>query len=47
MSASWANVEKAGRMLGWSPKFTLDKGVLQVVKWYQQEYEWASQVSIE
>jgi len=47
MSASWANVEKAKRLLGWGPKFTLDKGVLRVVKWYQQEHEWASQVSIE
>ncbi len=46
MSASWANVEKAKHLLGWSPKFTLDEGILQVVKWYQQEYEWASQVSI-
>jgi len=47
MSASWANVEKAKHLLGWSPKFTLDEGILQVVEWYQQEYEWASQVSIE
>jgi len=47
MSASWANVEKAKNLLGWSPKFTLDEGIQQVVNWYQQEYEWASQVSIE
>jgi nucleoside-diphosphate-sugar epimerase len=47
MSASWANVDKAKRMLGWVPKFTLDEGILQVVKWYRQEHEWASQVSIE
>jgi len=47
MSASWANVEKAKRLLEWSPKFTLDEGIQQVFKWYQQEHEWASQVSIE
>lgn len=47
MSVSWANVEKAKRMLGWSPKFTLDEGIQQVVNWYQQEYDWASQVSTE
>ena len=47
MSASWANVEKAKRLLGWGPKFTLDEGIQQVVKWYQQEHVWASQVSIE
>jgi UDP-glucuronate 4-epimerase len=47
MSVSWANVEKAKRVLGWSPKFTLDEGIQQVVNWYQQEYDWASQVSTE
>jgi nucleoside-diphosphate-sugar epimerase len=47
MSVSWANVEKAKRMLGWSPKFTLDEGIQQVVNWYQQEYDWASQVNTE
>ncbi|MDO9546231.1 MAG: GDP-mannose 4,6-dehydratase [Pelolinea sp.] len=47
MSASWANVEKAKRLLGWSPKFTLDEGIQQVANWYQQEYDWASQVSTE
>jgi nucleoside-diphosphate-sugar epimerase len=47
MSASWANVEKAERLLGWSPKIGLDEGIMQVVKWYQQEHKWASQVSTE
>jgi UDP-glucuronate 4-epimerase len=47
MSASWANVEKAKQMLGWSPKVSLDEGIQQVVNWYQQENDWASQVSTE
>jgi len=47
MSASWANVEKARHLLGWSPKIGLDEGITQVVKWYQQEHEWASKVSTE
>lgn len=47
MSASWASVEKAKQILGWSPKVELDEGVQQVVNWYQQEYDWASQVSTE
>lgn len=47
MSASWANVKKAKRLLGWSPKVSLDEGIKQVVKWYQQEHDWASQVSTE
>ena len=47
MSASWADVRKAKNLLGWSPKFTLDQGIQEVVNWYQQENSWASQVSVE
>ena len=47
MSASWADVSKAKKLLGWSPKFTLDSGIAEVVRWYQQENSWASQVNIE
>jgi UDP-glucuronate 4-epimerase len=47
MSASLANVEKAKLMLGWSPKVSLDEGIQQVTNWYQQENDWASQVSTE
>ena len=47
MSASWADVSKAKQLLGWNPKFTLDSGIAEVVRWYQQENSWASQVNIE
>ena len=47
MSASWADVEKARTLLGWSPKFTLDQGIREVVRWYKEENSWASQVSVE
>ena len=46
MSASWADVSKAKKLLGWSPKFNLDQGIQQVVEWYQQEKDWVSQVSV-
>lgn len=41
---NWANVEKAGRMLGWEPQVSLDEGVTRLVNWYQQERSWTSQV---
>jgi len=47
MSASWADVSKANKLLGWEPQFTLDKGIQEVSRWYQQENSWASQVSVE
>jgi nucleoside-diphosphate-sugar epimerase len=47
MSASWADTTKARQLLGWEPAFTLDEGIRKVSEWYQQEYDWASQVKTE
>ena len=47
MSASWADTAKAQRLLGWKPQVSLDDGIRNVVAWYQQEYDWASQVDTE
>ena len=47
MSASWADTSKAKELLGWEPAFTLDEGIREVSEWYQQEYDWASQVNTE
>ena len=44
MLANWANVEKAGRLLGWRPQVNLDQGVSNLVSWYQAERTWAIQV---
>ena len=42
--ATWANVEKAGRLLGWEPKVSLAEGIARSVDWYYAERSWASQV---
>ena len=47
MSASWADVSKAKRLLGWEPRVELDEGIRAVVDWYRQEHAWASQVDTE
>lgn len=44
MLASWANVEKAKRLLGWTPQVPLQQGVANLVEWYRAEREWACQV---
>ena len=35
MSASWADVGKAKRLLGWEPLVGLDEGIRNVVDWYR------------
>jgi UDP-glucuronate 4-epimerase len=47
MTSSWANVEKAGRLLGWEPQVNLEEGIRRLVDWYQAERAWASQVATE
>jgi nucleoside-diphosphate-sugar epimerase len=45
MQANQADVEKAGRLLGWEPAVPLQEGVARMVAWYMAEREWASQIS--
>ena len=47
MSASWADTQKARQLLGWKPQVSLDEGIRNLVDWYQEEYNWASQVDTE
>ena len=44
MRANWADVTKAGELLGWEPQFTLRSGIEKLVEWYNAEREWASQI---
>lgn len=44
MWANWANVEKAGRLLGWEPQITLREGMQRTVDWYNAERGWAAQI---
>jgi len=41
MFANWANVEKAGRLLGWEPQVSLRQGIERTIEWYNAEREWA------
>ena len=45
MTANWASVEKAKRLLGWEPSVSLKEGVARMVDWYRSERDWASQVN--
>jgi nucleoside-diphosphate-sugar epimerase len=47
MHANWANVNKAEKLIGWSPQVSLREGVDKLVTWYREERDWASQVRTE
>lgn len=44
MRSNWADVTKAGQLLGWEPQFNLRSGIEKLVEWYNAEREWASQI---
>jgi len=44
MFTNWADVSKAGELLGWEPQFNMRAGVEKLVDWYHAEREWASQI---
>lgn len=44
MFTNWADVSKAGQLLGWEPQFGMRAGVEKLVEWYNAEREWASKI---
>jgi len=43
--ATWANISKAGELLGWEPQTGLDDGLAACVRWYLNQREWAKDLS--
>ncbi|HEX2993769.1 MAG TPA: NAD-dependent epimerase/dehydratase family protein [Anaerolineales bacterium] len=44
MFTNWADVSKAGALLGWEPQFDMRAGAEKLVEWYNAEREWASRI---
>lgn len=44
--ATWADVSKAERLLGWRSQVTYTEGIARLVAWYQANREWASQIEL-
>ena len=37
---TWADIAKAGRLLGWQPEVPLDEGLRRSVEWYRANRDW-------
>ena len=44
--ATWADIGKAGRLLGREPRMSFEAGVAQRVDWYRANRAWASQIEV-
>lgn len=41
---TWANVEKAHRLLGWRPQVNQEQGIEKTIAWYRANESWASKI---
>lgn len=46
MKATWADISKAKRILGWFPKVGLEEGIDRTVGWYLANKPWISKIKI-
>ncbi|MDE0331708.1 MAG: NAD-dependent epimerase/dehydratase family protein [Nitrospinae bacterium] len=44
VKATWANIEKAEKLLGWRPGVRLSEGLAHLVEWYVANREWAKEI---
>lgn len=44
--ATWADISKARRVLGWEPHVTLEEGVRRTVEWYLANRAWAKTLQL-
>lgn len=42
--ATWADINKAGRLLEWRPQTSFAQGVRNLVDWYNENREWAREI---
>ena len=42
--ATWADISKAERLLGWRPQSPFEEGVARLVPWYRTNREWARDI---
>ncbi|MDE0314871.1 MAG: SDR family NAD(P)-dependent oxidoreductase [Candidatus Poribacteria bacterium] len=42
--ATWANIQKAGQLLGWQPQVTFREGITALVEWYQEHRDWVKDI---
>lgn len=43
--ATWADITKAERLLGWRPQTRLPDGIQHLVDWYREHQSWASRIA--
>jgi len=46
MMTTWANIEKADRLLNWKPQISLEEGIKRTVLWYVENREFVGKIEL-
>jgi len=46
LKATWADISKAQKLLGWSPKVPLEEGIKRTVEWFRQNWDWIKNIKL-
>ena len=47
MKATWADIDKAKKLLIWEPKVSLEEGIKRTVDWTKDNWEWVKKIKID
>ncbi|TYB32511.1 MAG: NAD-dependent epimerase/dehydratase family protein [Flexistipes sinusarabici] len=46
MTATWADIQKAGSILGWKPEYTLEQGIDKTIEWFLNNIEFTKNIEL-
>jgi len=46
MKATWADIDKAKRLLDWKPRVNLEEGIKRTVEWTKDNWEWVKKIEV-
>ncbi len=46
LKATWADIGKAEKILGWEPKVALEEGIERTVRWFMENWDWVGDLSL-
>lgn len=46
MKGTWANIDKAKRMLRWEPSISIEEGLAKTVKWFKENWHWLKDINV-
>jgi len=46
MKATWADIDKAKKLLGWQPQVSLEEGIKRTAEWTKDNWDWVQKINI-